>query len=287
MKYVTLKGGAMLAGTANMLGLHGIDTSDTAIARGMEAPYLLLEEDGVYMTGAGLCRPKYLNYYLNPRGFHMSEVKLRRNEVGAFLRKQRTAMLRLNLTSGVRHPVVYCGYADKKYVFINPKPKYSTEPDTLFFSSPMLKSRLDEEVTLYLLEECPPTPVDFKALLLRSLDTLPKYMNDLLAAREKVVTLEELNELHRTIFRPLMADMLPMSDLIHDDILKAELQLLEHDYRHVFIGEVQQKIALYERLPRKSMRLCLHWLYEDILDRLYEIGASEETMDEHANFPER
>lgn len=273
---ITFSGAGMLAGVATMLALLGYHTSDQDIARGMEAPYLFVRDThGNFRAGAGLYRPQWLNLYLQPRGFMMTEHSVAPQDICAFLRKHKPSMFPLAISKNVTHPVVFRTYDHERYEFVNIKPLHAAEPDSLSLSAAMLKRRISSPVAVYTLEPCDPRPVDFIPLLLDSLDHLVIYQEELLTTRRRTVTRDEFTALHQPLFRALMQDLRPMMLLIDDTVLAAELRLLNHDYRHVFILDGTESVALDDRLPKKSIQKCILWLHENIVDRLYALGADE------------
>lgn len=277
MKYITFPASGILAGIAQMLTHYGLDVEDRDIALGMEAPYLLLHEGEAYYAGSGLYRPQWLALYLQPRGLRLRETTICKDGVPAFLRSNSPAMLTLTLEKGVRHPVIFEHYENARYEFLNIKRRYDTsEIDSLSLSTYMLKKRLDEEVIILTLERCEPAPADPIPYLFRTLNTLDQYCDALLAARELNVTRESLQEL-APIFRAIMQDMHPMAVLIGDRTLAEELRYLMHDYRHIFF-DGQVNVLLRERIPKSSIRKCLSWLREDIIDRLFELGLDDESI---------
>ena len=270
MKYVSFPSAVMLAGVAQLLSKAGIDTDDLQITLDMEAPYLLLYDEGTYRTGAGLFTCKWINQlYLLPKGFRLVETRLPQGAVPAFLRTHTSVLLHLEVANNLRHMVVFDAYRQGRYEFINLKSETSREPDHLSLSMPMLKRRLKETVILLTLEPCSPEPSNIPSLLLQTMDTIKHYYADLLKHRELTVTREELQELHKPLFRALMQDMLPMAALIGDASLLAELEELRHDYTHIFYKENMIQAALYDFLPRGSIARCLIWMRENVMDRYY------------------
>lgn len=286
MKYITFTASGILAGLANMLELLGFNTEDHTIALDMNAPFLLLREGGRYYAGSGLYRPQWLDLYLKPRGFQMTEITLPKESATAFLRSQQTAMLPIAITSENTHPVVYAGYTNGRYEFVNIKLPDSDEPDVFSLSTAMLKRRLDDQVMIYTLESCPPQPVDLLPLLRDSIKNLDAYLNDLLQALHQTVTREELRHMHTPLFRALMQDMQPMAALIGDHTLAEELRLLNHDYRHIFTRNSPPTVELSEMLPRSSICRCIAWLKEDINDQIHvynEQNKQLESRSRHRN----
>lgn len=279
MKYLTFNGAEILAGLANMLECMGHSTDDRAIALGLEAPFLVLHQDGHYRAGLRLHEPEWLNLYLHPRGFHMEKMTLPVDEVPAALRRLPTAMLTLSPGTEKKARVVHIGYTDGRFHFVNVKRTSSPAPDAFSLTSAMLKRRLVGDVMLYTIKKCPAEQVDFIPLLCNSLEVLKAYYVDLMAVRNRTVTRDELHMLHEPLFRALMQDLPPLVALTEDERLAEELRYLRHDYRHVFTCNSPNAVLLSEHLPKRSLHQCLTWLHEDIVDRLYALGADDELME--------
>lgn len=279
MKYISFPAAGRLAGLAAMLACLGHDTDDRAIALGMNAPWLFVKEGERYLAGSSLYQPRWLDLYLMPFGFHMTEIMLPKEKVAAYLRACKTAMLPLIITRDIHHPVVFTGYADGRYAFTNITREDSDEPDTFSLTTAMLKRRLADQATIYSLKECQATKVNFIPLLFESLDHIASYQADVLEAITQTVTREELRILSERLFRALMQDMLPMAELACDAELTYELRLLNHDYRHIFTRNGPSTVTLDEKLPRSSICKCLAWLREDMIDRLYALGISDQEVE--------
>lgn len=282
MKTITFTAAGMVTCLANMLECYDVEAEGAEIALGMEAPYLFLHEDGQYYAGSRLYRPKWLNLYLLPRGFRMEEICLPRDSIPAFLRPLRTAILPLHIDKAGSHPVVFTGYASGRYSFVNIKQADAPEPATFSLTTAALKRRLAENTTVFTLENCPPQRVDFIPYLLTSLRNLDRYWTEFLRIHPQTVSRAELGALRTPFLRALMQDMQPMAALIGDFTLAEELRHLNHDYRHIFTHNSPDTVPLYEKLPKSSVKKCILWLKEDIIDRLYELGATDELVEEYS-----
>lgn len=278
MKPITFTGSGMLAGLATMLELVGVDVTDQRLALEMEAPYLLAHTDAGYQSGISLYKPDWLNLCLHPRGYHLSCEHLPRKDIPAFLRARHPAMLRISISGGICHPVVFSGYEGKRYAFVNIKPMNSDEPDMFSFSAPSLLRRLEDEVDVYTITPCPPEKTDFLPLLQASLKNLTTYQETLLEIRKKEVSLDEFKALRTPLFRALMQDLHPLICLIGDQELAENLRKLNHHYRHVFTMNSGDTVFLDERLPKRLILQCIAWLKEDIRDRLFDLYGIDEAM---------
>lgn len=205
----------------------------------------------------------------------MAEITLPKTQVAAFLRHHHPAMLRIAVERDQVHPVIFTGYEGGRYLFDNIRSEHTPEPERLSLSAQMLARRLEEQVTVFTLEKCTPEPVDFLPLLLTSLQNLDDYEDTLMAACARTVTRQEFNDLRMPLLRALMVDAGPMARLLNQPALAEELHLLHHDYRHVFTRLSPPSLLLSDRLPRSSIRKCIGWMRENIIDRMYDHGATD------------
>ena len=268
------------SGLAKMLNLAGHDCTEEEIVLGMESPWLFLRDDDRYCAGNGLFRPKWLNLYAHMHGYHLAEVTLSADAVPAFLRTINTAMLQLSISRDLLRTVVFTGYCNGRYAFVTMEPVGNDEPKLLSLSTQMLRRRLSDTVNIITLSLCKAEEADFIPLLFESLQTLDLYQQDLERIRYQYLNRTEFRSLHKPLFRALLLDVLQMAALTGDQTLYQELRLLNHDYRHVFTRLSPEQVQLCERLPYSSIRKCISWLKEDIVDRLYELGVTDEMMAE-------
>ena len=276
MKYIHFDSAGTLAGLAAMLECFGHDIEDRQIAFGMEAPWLFLKNDCQFVAGQGLYKPRWLNLYLLPRGFRLCESLIPKENVPLFLQQHCPSMLKIRIDRNICHPVVCTGYAKSRYQITNVKTADSHEPDHLSLSQPMLLRRIEDNVRILTLEQCSPEAVDFTPLLVQSLQTLAEYEHALLETCTRAISREDFNALRSPLLRALFVDMLPMIKLLNQPILLEELRLLNHDYRHTFTRNSPETVNLWEHLPRTSIRKCIKWLMENVEDRLYEHGMTDE-----------
>lgn len=267
------------AGIAKMLTLAGHSCTEEQLVIGMEAPWLFLRDGDCYRAGARLFRPAWMNLYTRMHGFHIAGHNLAAGDIPAFLRTQAPALLPLLGTGKRPHTMLFTDYSSGHYTFLNVKPEESAEPYAFSFSLPMLKRRLTDRVTIYTLAACSPEKADFLPLFFASLDALDCCQEELIATRHQAFTLAEFRKLHAPLFRTLLVDELPMAALSGDYTLVQELRLLNHDYRHLFTRLSPNRVTISERMSYASIGKCVTWLKEDIVDRCYAHGASDEIMD--------
>lgn len=276
MKYITFPGSGLLTGLATMLSSLGYETDAKQIAFGMEMPWLFLNKDGRYYAGPQLFQPEWVNLYLNSLGIQLNMQHLSPKDVPAFLRAHAPVMLPLAVTPDSIHPVVFTGYQDKRYSFLNIKKAASPEPDAFSLSADMLRRRMKADVTAYTLEACERRSADFTPLLRASLTSLSQYQGELLKICTKTLSRETFSDLKQPFLRALLQDTYPMALLLEDPMLTEYLRELNHRYRHVFIRASEQSAELRDYFSKRMLYNCILWLKENIHDRLAELGAEDD-----------
>lgn len=277
MKYITFSGSGLLTGLAIMLSRFGVETDAKQIALGMEMPRLFLHRDGQYYAGSQLFQPEWVNLYLNTLGFELTAHPLSREDVPAFLRMHAPVMLPLAVAPRSIHPVVFIGYQNKRYEFLNIRKATSPEPDAFSLSADMLRRRLADDVATYTLERCEPRTPDFIPLLRASLTALTDYQNELLRCCKKPLSRTQFSALKQPFLRALLQDAYPMALLLEDVMLSKYLRELNHRYRHVFIRAGESSAVLSDYFSKRMLCSCILWMKENIHDRLAELG--DEDMD--------
>lgn len=280
MKLVTIRNSRMLAGVASMLECLGYDTEDRHIALGMEAPYLFLRTEDGFVAGAGLFKPQWINLHLHTIGFHMAQHTLPAAEIPDFLRQRPTALLPLHHPpkDAQLQPMVFTGLSRGRFCLHSLHP---TLPQQLTLTAAQLQSRLPEACTLYTVEAIPPEPTDFAPYLGESLRNLALFWKEFQQLLNASVTREEYDALKKSHLRALMHDLLPTASLTQDIMLTTELKIVNYFYAGVFKPQSPERVVLRDKMPPVFAKNCIHWLREDIIDRLYALGASDKQVDEY------
>ncbi len=278
MKLVTIKHSRMLAGVANMLECLGHDTEDRTIALGMEAPYLFMHGEDGYIAGTALLRPEWINLYLHTIGFHLDQVVLPKGDVAAFLRQHRTAMLAIYLSkdNASAQPVIFTGFTRGRLALCTVHPR---SPQTYSFTTGQLLARLPDNSTVYTLDTLPSEAVDYLPYLGASLQNLNTFWQDFEEILTRSVTRSEYKALQNSHLRALMHNLLPLTELTSDQMLINELKIADYFYESVFTEKSPERLHLGEHIRATFVKNCVHWLMEDIVDRMYELGASDEMVD--------
>ncbi|MBE5811913.1 MAG: hypothetical protein E7318_13455 [Clostridiales bacterium] len=285
MKLVTIKHSRMLAGIANMLECLGYDTEDRTIALGMEAPYLFLRATEGYIAGTSLLTPAWINLYLHTIGFHLNQVQLAKADVTDFLRQERTAMLPLRFlqADSAIQPLVFNGFTRGRFSLCSLHPH---SPQTRSFTQAQLISRLPEEAAVYTVKMIPSETVDFVPYLGSSVQNLLAFQRDFKEILSRSVTRAEYQSLQKSHLCSLMHNLLPLTELTSDQMLINELKIAGYFYESVFSEHSPERLNLSEHIPATFVKNCVHWLIEDIIDRMYELGATDEMVESYRRMPD-
>ena len=230
-----------------MLEQYGFDTEDRVIAMEMGLPYLFAYENGVYLAGPMLQTSKWFNLYLNPRGFNMSETVVPKGEAGKFLQDAKCAMIGIEVASGNKHAVVYCGMEDGRYRFINNKWEQSGEPDRLLLSEEELTGRLDGTAAVAVLQKIEASAVDTRKCFEKSAEVLIKLKRDLNLFCSSERQPQELKEAMNMLFRAVLLDGITMLELIGKSEMCERLRTVQQEFLNVM--REGKAAVLKERIP--------------------------------------
>lgn len=230
MKYMTFNSSCSYAGLANMLFLHGIDTTDRQIALDMGLPYYFACEDGMYLAGPSLQSADWFNLYLHPRGFTLLETPLLKSAVPDYLQGQTCAMLGLKMEGQGKHAVIYSGIENGMLRFLNNKWQQEPSPETLLLTEEELLSRLDDTCMVATLRTIPPQPAPIPERLESSLTVLRQYHGALTALCSQPHPTQELRAMLNPMFRALLLDGITMMELLGNTELHTQLTTLQRSF---------------------------------------------------------
>ena len=230
MKYMTFNSSCSYAGLANLLSYYGVDTKDRTIALRMGLPYLFACEDGQYLSGPMLQGARWFSLYLHPIGFTLTERRLSREEVCPYLRANPPAMLGLRVTPASKHAVIYTGSRGGRHYFLNNKRQTTPEPETLRLTETGLLSRLDEMVTIGILEKTEPVPVSLRPYLEQSLTTLHSLQSELIAFCSREQSPDAQQRAMETLFRPILLDGVAMLEILEEEQLASSLRTVRTQF---------------------------------------------------------
>lgn len=233
MKYMTFNSSCSYAGLANLLSLHGVDTTDRRIALDMGLPYIFSKEENWYLAGPMLQGAKWFNLYLHPHGFNLTETEVRREELCACLQTLSNAMLGIYVSENNKHAVIFNGIKNGLYSFLNNKWEHSDEPDTLLLTEQELLSRLDNAVVIGILNESAPQAAETQHLYQTSVSTLRAMQQDIHTFCAQEHTPQELRQAMNPLFRPLLVDAITMTDLLGEAAIHDWLKSLQSQFMNV------------------------------------------------------
>ncbi len=230
MKYMTFNSSCSYAGIANLLSFYGIDTEDRTIALEMGLPFLFDYEDGCYLSGPMLQGAKWFDLYLNPIGYTMTEKEVNKEQLCDHLRGLQIAMLGVYVSERNKHAVIYTGMKDNKFCMLNNKWEQSDEPDTLLISDEELLRRVDETVTVGVLNKTACETVKTESMAKRSIAVLQSLEKDIAGFCSQERSPAEIRASMDTLFRAILLDGITMLDLIGETLISQKLKIVQGQF---------------------------------------------------------
>lgn len=232
MKYMTFKSSCSYAGIANMLPYFGVETEDYKIALEMKLPLLFTYDTNthIYMSGPMLQSAEWFDIYLKPLGLKLNEYQCKKEHVLDYLNDNECAMLGVYINEEQKHAVIYNGYEDGIYRFINNKQIDSNEPDVLKFTKDELLATLDDTVFISTIIKANKEIIDLAPLLQKSIKVLNSMKKELINYCSMVKTPHELRESMNEIFRAVLLDSITMLELMGEEKISAKLRLVQSSF---------------------------------------------------------
>ena len=249
MKYMTFNSSCSYAGLANLLSCYGVDTEDRTIALKMGLPYLFAYEDGQYLSGPMLQSACWFNLYLHPIGFTLKEHRLSREEVCSYLQANPPAMLGLRVTSASKHAVIYTGGREGEYHFINNKRQSSPEPEALHLTENDLFSRLDQTVTIGILEKTKPVSITLQPYLESSMNILRSLQSELTAFCSCEQSPAAQQQAMEHLFRPILLDGVAMLELLGEEQIAFSLRTVRTQFMKAVRESRPVVLSSYLNMP--------------------------------------
>lgn len=250
---MTFNSSCAFAGVANMLARYGVDTDDRTIAMEMKLPYLFAYEGGAYLAGPMLQRADWFDLYLNPLGFGMEEIELAASQVPKFLKRQKTAMLGLNVKENGKHAVVYTGTLNGKLVFLNNKWEHGPEPEQMALTETELVERLGPAAMVATLVNTDPKTVCLSERMEASIAVIQRNLSDIRWICSRIETIGALRSQMNTLFRPLLLDGITMLELLGESELAQRFTILQHDFLRALRQDETVKIKLGDYLSVEEL----------------------------------
>ncbi|MCL2007658.1 MAG: hypothetical protein FWG77_06180 [Treponema sp.] len=236
MKYMTFNRSCSYAALANLLEKYGHNYEDHEIVKALSIPYLLLfdEQEKCYVAGAMIQSQVWFNYFLNSLGFDFIEEWFNpESAIECFDKNVKNYMLGVQISEygNSKHAVIFENKMDKKYCFLNPKRKDSTEPNYYYLE----KNELDKKLPLnfpmaYLENNQKILKFDASKQLELSLNNLDKYKNEIIQFCSKEQNVNTILEVRDALFAPLLLDILTMMELIGEDALAKDIKNIQSNF---------------------------------------------------------
>ena len=230
MKYMTFNSSCSYAGVANLLSFYGIDTEDRTIALEMGLPFLFDYEDGCYYSGPMLQGAKWFNLYLKTIGYTMTETEVKKEQLCDYLRDLQYAMLGIYVSERNKHAVIYTGMKDGKFCMLHNKWEQSDEPDTLSFSEQELLRRVDETVTVAVLNKTAYETVKTASMIKRSIAVLQSLAKEIADFCSQEKSSMDIRSSMNTLFRAILLDGITMLDLIGETQISQKLKIVQGQF---------------------------------------------------------
>ena len=257
MKYMTFNSSCAYAGVANMLEQYGVDTDDRSIALGMKLPYLFSYDSGIYMAGPMLQSAEWFNLYLNPIGFEMIEKEVSAEQVPAYLKKQKTAMVGLQVDESGKHAVVYIGHQDCKLLFLNNKWEHTDAPEKITLTEDELVAQISTSAMIATMEPITPKAVDLSGRISNSVAVIRQNLSEIqdLCSREESVG--KLRSQLNTLFRPLLLDSITMLNLLGEGELAKRFTSLQCSFLNALRQDTDTKMDLGDYLNINELKTAI------------------------------
>lgn len=266
MKYMTFNSSCSYAGLANLLSFYGIDTEDREIAVQMRLPYLFDVECGSYFSGPMLQGARWFNRYLSPLGFQLAERILNKDAVCKKLLANAPAMLGLRISPENKHAVIYTGYQDGIYRFLNNKREDSPEPETLCLTEEELLARLDESVVIGILKRISSMPVDHRPYIERSVMVLQELRENIHTFCMQEQSADALRKGMNDLFRAILLDGVTMLELLGETEIAESLRAVQTQFLEVI--KANRPAVLSEELDMPRLEKAMEQYQALMIKRL-------------------
>lgn len=235
-----------------MLSIYGIDTTDRQIALDMRLPYLFAFEDGQYLAGPSLQSASWFDLYLNPRGFALVERPVPKQEVPAYLRRQKCAMLGMFVEHSGKHAVIYTGAEDDSFRFLNNKWEQDPTPETLVLTESELLQKIDDPCIIATLREISSSSVHIRHRMEDSITVLQQYHQQLIKVCSVYTPVSELQKMLNPLFRALLLDGITMLELLGETDLHNRFTAIQRKFLNALRSDASE-ICLAEHLSLDAL----------------------------------
>lgn len=231
-----------------------MDAKDRSIACTMKLPYLFAVKDGMYMAGPMLQSAEWFNLYLHPLGFEMIEEKIPAAQVAEYLKKQKTAMLGLQVEQNGKHAVVYVGTQGEKLLFVNNKWVQSDAPERIELAEEELLNQIMDHVMIATIRPIPPCAVDLTDRIHESQNVIRRNVREICELCKREESVGTLRAKMNTLFRPLLLDGITMLNLLCETELADRFSVLQASFLSVLKDVSNKRIKLGDYLNCEELK---------------------------------
>lgn len=160
----------------------------------------------------------------------MTEKEADKDQICGDLRDLQYAMLGIYVSERNKHAVIYTGIKDCKFCMLNNKREQSDEPETLLLSEQELLQRVDETVTVGVLNKTAGETVKTKSVVKHSIAVLRSLEKEIagFCSRERSST--DIRLSMNTLFRAILLEGITMLDLIGETQISQKLKIVQGQF---------------------------------------------------------
>lgn len=272
-KYQTFNSSCAYTGIANLLLRYGINVEDREIILGSNAAFQLLynEKSNTFLAGYKVQGQEWFNFYLNTIGFNYCEVDCTISEYISRLNNNiQTHMIGFWLNEIERHVVIFEGFENLQYKYMNNKKRDSIEEDYLYFNNNDL-IKINKEIVKYgYLEKMEKSYNSFNKILfdktIVNIEKYQKLLNDNInIVKSTKMHLEERDSIYRT----LLLDIQSMLDIMGYYDISDKIIQMRNKYLNALKGK--NDFAIQEYFTMSEIEIVLNQYKEIVKDRIKKI----------------
>lgn len=231
---MTFNNSCSFAGVANMLEDFSIDIEDYQLAIEMKVPFIFKFDEHYksYVSGSMLQEDKYFNYCLQKWNLKLIGNRVPKEKAISFLSTlNQNAMIGLNISEGYKHAVIYCGYKNKEYIFLNNRRRDTNDPECYKFSYDVLEEKMDETTFIsYIDRDTEKSKLDIDKEIKESTTYLEKYRKEVEDFCQKEQSVNSLKNAMNTYFRALFLDVYSMMAIIEEVKFVEQISKVRSEY---------------------------------------------------------
>ena len=265
MKYMTFNRSCSYTGLANMLEQFGINIEDREIIMQAAIPYCFYYDGQEYFAGSMLQGKYWFDLFLKPKGLAIEEYRFSKHELIDFLETNVNVMMGIKTIRRTesKHSVIYKGFEQGKYKFLNMRHETEQAPDFYIFTQQELMKVCHNEIYCSKI-----VPADDKvsvdiSLASQSYKNYELYYNEMKIFLSKTPKINDLSSMKNRLFTPLMLDILSMLQIAGETEIYDVLYALRVDYMDMLKKENTDGLPKF----RDSILGCMSKIGDLILER--------------------